>query len=126
MGPHVLPPPTAPPRLMGDFLDRFNGEVLFQMSLKGERVFKVEIDAIGIVGMARAQTSENTWLLEELQGAGLTCEQKAEMGAVGGLGCMDSMLLTDLSAWGLLPHGSVQLRGCSWTRGGRGLTSVRG
>lgn len=55
--------------------------------------------------------------LEELQGAVLTCEQEAEMLAVGGFGCMDSMLLMDLRAWGLLPHGSVQLRWCSWTCG---------
>lgn len=36
----------------GGFLERFNGEFLLQMSLKGEKVFKVEKDAVGILGMA--------------------------------------------------------------------------
>lgn len=34
------------------------------MRLKGEKVFKVEKDGIGIRGMAGAQASENTWLEE--------------------------------------------------------------
>lgn len=33
-------------------LERFNGEFLLQMSLKGEKLFKVEKDAVGILGMA--------------------------------------------------------------------------
>lgn len=48
MGPH------DPPRLMGIFLEKLKEEVLFQMSLKGEKekVFKVEKDVIGSPGMA--------------------------------------------------------------------------
>lgn len=48
MGPRVPPSPKA----HGGFLERFNGEFLLQMSLKGEKVFKVEKDAVGILGMA--------------------------------------------------------------------------
>lgn len=43
---------SPPPKAHGGGLERFNGEVLFQMSLKVETVFKVEKDAIGILGMA--------------------------------------------------------------------------
>lgn len=43
--------PHDPPRL-GDFLEKFEEEVIFQMSLKGEKVFKVEKNVIGSPGMA--------------------------------------------------------------------------
>lgn len=46
------PPPPHPPEAHGDFLERFKEEVIFQMSLKGEKVFKVEKDVLGISGMA--------------------------------------------------------------------------
>lgn len=39
-------------RIEGRFLEGFKEEVIFQMSLKGEKVFKVEKDGIGIPGMA--------------------------------------------------------------------------
>lgn len=44
--------PHDPLRLVGIFLEKLKEEVLFQMSLKGENVFKVEKDVIGSPGMA--------------------------------------------------------------------------
>lgn len=44
--------PSHSPQAHGDFLERFKEEVIFQMSLKGEKVCKVEKDVLGISGMA--------------------------------------------------------------------------
>lgn len=44
-------------------LERFKEEVIFQMRLKGKKVFKVEKDVNGIPGMAGAQTTKSTWLV---------------------------------------------------------------
>lgn len=44
--------PSPAPQAHGDFLERFKEEVIFQMSLKGEKVCKVEKDVLGISGMA--------------------------------------------------------------------------
>lgn len=40
------------PKAQGDFLEKLKEEVVFQVSLKGEKVFKVEKDMIGSPGMA--------------------------------------------------------------------------